>query len=306
MVNLLRTIVNFGVLQLTDSFRECQSFSIYCQVEREDLNASKNTKRQRPASFYGYAQGIYKGFVMWEKPITFQDELLYEWHHPNAVLYTTTDCQTKTILDTFDNLATALGLTPLGPYDGQVTLERAPLERILFKLFGKTTLYVRAHSVDAPEACTAPIIWVNREPPFSNLDNSRLAQRPPIVPVNEDDPNGYDLPSLPYDGVTDGGETYNVTPGVCDGCRIVLTWNAPGAPRFPGGPAAPSPNLIVDFPAADCPISLEVRPDDGLASFPKTGDFVVRNKNGVILNTFSSYEANPFEADIDNGFCVNY
>lgn len=303
MVEVGRAIVNFGVYRPTELQRQCRKFSLYCQVEREDSNASKNTKRQRPSSFYGYAQGIYRGYVVWEKPLSFADELIYEWENPDVVLLTSLDCQTKTILDTIDNLAVALGLTPLGPYEGETVAIRMPLDRVIFKLFGKTTVWVRGVFAPAPEACSNPINWVEPEAPGINLENSRLAQEPPIIPINEDDPAGYDLGSPPYDGNTDGGETYNPNPPECEGCSITLTYARPGDPRFPGGPPSANPNQVINYAANLCPISLEIRPDDGQASYEKSGDFVVRDKNGNILNTYSSYTFNPFTAEIDNGFC---
>lgn len=303
MAEVSRTIVNFGVLELSEEFRECLSLSIYCQIERKDLNASLNAKRQRPASFYGYAQGIENGYVIWEKPLTFENEEIFFWYNNESVLVTALDCQTKTILDTIDNLAVALGLAPLGPYNAEVRLVRAPTQRILFKLFGKTTLYVRAVSRPVPEPCSTDITWVDREAPAKDPGNPRIPSPPPPVPVNPSDPDGYDTPDPPYDGDDDGGESYK-PPLPCVDCRIIYSFTSPGQPRYPGGPNAPLGETTMVYPAGQCPLVLNTVPPLPGASWPVEAQYEIRDRNGTLVWDPTSYVANPLIIRIENGGCT--
>lgn len=304
MAEITRTIVNFGVIELPQSFRECQSLSIYCQVERQDDNASLNVKRPNAQSFYGYAQGIENGYVVWEKAISFQNEEIYFWQNVVGPVVTAIDCATKSILDTIDSLATALGATPGPPFSGEVRVERAHTQRVRFKLFGKTTLYVRAVNRAVPESCSTDIIWFDRQAPSVSTSNPRIPAPPPSVPINIADPLGYDVPDLPYDGVNDGGETYTPNRPVCTGCSIKVEHERPGEPRFPGGPPAVDPFAVFSFPAELCPISVTKTPDDGGASFPKDGDYTIRDKNGNIISQSTSFVFNPFTIEVDNGGCL--
>lgn len=303
MVEVNRVIVNRGVLEIPLDLRECESFSLYCQIERKDLNASINVKRPRGASFYGYAQGMEGGYVLWEKPLTFENEELYFWQNPYIVGLTSQDCQTKTILDTIDNLAIALGLTPLGPYTGEVVAERLPIDSVVFKLFGKTTLYLRAIFRPSPLACSVAITWKDRDKPVEPLSGGRTPFPPPPVPVNLVDPDGYDLGDPPYDGVDDDGDTYSPPRPNCTGCSLTITHDRPGEPRFPGGPPAVSPNAVVNFTAEQCPVRVESDSEQGGSPYEVDANYRVYDRNNTLLFGFTSYTFNAITVDVDNGEC---
>lgn len=298
-----RVIVNRGILRLTQEMRECQSFSLYTQVERKDLNASLNVKRPRPSSFYGYAQGLEGGYVVWEKPITFENEELWYWQNSHGVLLQAIDCAVFTIKEHVTGIAVQLGaiVQPIAP--AIIPIERLSIDTIAFKLFGKTTLYLRAIWRPVDEPCSAPLQWFDREDPARPLGGTNLPLPPPNIPVNIVDPDRYDLGDEPYSAPDDYGDTYTPPRPNCTGCTITITHAQPGQPRFPGGPPAVDPNAVLNFTPEQCPVRVETFPDLGGASFEVDANYRAYDRNNNIVFQGTSYVFNPFTVTVDNGEC---
>lgn len=304
MPEINRIIANYGVLQLTDEQRQCASFSLYTQVERFDLNRSQNFKRPRPKSFYGYAQGLENGYVLWEKELSFENEEAYFWRNDELLTLQGIECAVNGFQVPISGIATAVGAIYIPSPPSDVTVRMMPTTDIVFRLFGRTTLYLRAISRPAPPLCNGEYNWQNREQPAASVINRRSPLNPPPVPLNPADPNGYDLPDSPYDGLDDKGDTYVPIQPDCQGCSLTITHDRPGEPRFPGGPPAVSPNSVNNFDASQCPIRIESDSEQGGSPFEVDKNYRVYDKNNNLMFGFTSYEFNKITVDVDNGECL--
>lgn len=304
MPEVNRVIVNFGVLELTEEMRQCASFSLYAQVERADFNRSQNFKYPRPKSFYGYAIGLERGYVLWTKEISFENEELFFWRNEELLTLQAIECAVNGFQPPIQGIANAVGAIYLPSPPSEVTVKLMPTTDIVFKLFGKTTLYLRAVHRNPPPLCNGEYTWQEREQPVSGVLIRRDPLNPPNIPLNPADPNGYDLPDPPYDGENDEGDTYTPEQPDCQGCTVTITHERPGEPRFPGGPPAVNPNAVISYGPDDCPVSVETSPDTGGASFEVDANYTVRNKNGDVLFQATSYVFNPFTVVVDNGECL--
>lgn len=208
-----RTIVKKGVLLLPEEEKKGRELRLYSQVERTSLNASKNFKYSDPKSFYGYCQAFYGGFVIDQIAIEFENQLLFRWDNNDAQEQIRDACiHTRT-------LQAIRAVIPDNPIwtdslsDGESPITPRPIEFpvdfFAFVLFDKTTLIARTLTQELINECNIFVDW--KKAPVRSGNRPTPFHPPEVeeVPVNEDDPDGYDLGDAPYDPVSnDAGRSY--------------------------------------------------------------------------------------------------
>lgn len=209
--SIRRNIVNYGVLRLTQDQRKVTGFTLWGRVERTDSNASFNYKLSYPESFYGYAQGIRRGHVLWTKMLKYNDELIFRYENPfqEQLLYQL--CFRSEILSEILDIKANFGIE----YDEGILsvvpeLALFELDGVAFRLFGKTTLVVDAFGQPPPNPCSFSVDWKEPEGPEKEEGEKPWKPKPPPpVIINGNDPRGYDLPDPPYvEEDQDDGLTY--------------------------------------------------------------------------------------------------
>jgi len=228
-----RAIVRYGIYSFDPEDLECFRLRVYTFAKRKPTGAYENFKYQKPQSFYGYAQLMFGQWVVETKQLQYEQELLWEFTNELAQSSILLYCSVQ---QTRDNIATLSQCIPgceFNPTDPpQPGLWRFPYDRIVFKLFSNTTLIVNTDRQEFVNPCEVPKTWA---------DDGYIPPEPSgeAVPENPNEP-GYDLPTLPYDTVTDDfNETYNPErpdepPGVQ--CWVFDGFSIPA----PGSPIPPS------------------------------------------------------------------
>lgn len=204
-----RVIANFGIFKVPQDSRKAREFKLYGRVERKDRNASFNYKSQFESSFYGYIQKIYRGCVVWTKPISFEDELLdsYNFEQKQSEIYDF--CRWKYLAVEVFAIGQLQGTNPRNPDDFEPSaLTLLDVDYYAVKLFGKTTLILDLYWDEFDRDCIPELVF---EEPLGPLRDATglFPVQPENVPLNEEDPLGYDLPDPSYDGEGDEGLSYD-------------------------------------------------------------------------------------------------
>lgn len=219
-----RTIVKKGVILLTPQQRQVTGFTVWCQIERIPGNRSINLKYPRPKSWYGIVQRLVRGYVVETIPLEYENQLIYDFRNPD---------QEQTIFDLclFNALAVGLGgsfgsllnavgdllqATTLLEVEGPPKIETALFNRMetdafLVKLFNDTTAVFRVYGQEPPNPCDIDVDWAEPAGPALPSPDSPTTPSPaPNIPPNDRDPDGLDLPDLPYNrDDDDDGDSYD-------------------------------------------------------------------------------------------------
>lgn len=197
-----RVIVNFGVYQFTNEQRAQRRLRLTSQVERMPDNQSLNFRLQKPRSFYGWAQVMSGPWVIETIELLYEYQLLIDWENTVNQQQIFHYC---TQLNTAQNAAQILAAVSGGAeiLPGQtINIERAPFDRVVFKLFSNTTLIIADTTEPFINPCGAPTEIDTLTPPLSEPSPLDVPENPLDSPYDVPDPP-YDLPSA------DDGETYN-------------------------------------------------------------------------------------------------
>lgn len=207
-----RNIVSYGVLLLSEQDRECVDVSVYAQIERDPGNGYENYKYPFPEGFFGYWQALYRGFVIASGPISQKNQFLFRQSNDLIAPVGLLHCWHTATYELLNRVAAVNSLQNDNPAKLPyiLTYSRLNVDSFAFHLRPGTTLQVTAYGVDAGNPCDLEVVWVDPPGPAANPDDPLAPLPPSDVPVNPKDPNGWDLPSVPYNRATDdSGKSYD-------------------------------------------------------------------------------------------------
>lgn len=208
---LQRNIVKKGILVLEDENREVSQWQLWGQVEREPESTSASFRYPVPQKFYGYAQGLFRGYVVWTVPLQYPNQLIAQNYDVELQKFPSHVCLHQFTYDLLQKVAfTAFVADNPGKHPLGLQASRIELDAIAVCLLPGCTYSLRFIGRDLNIPCENPIEWNEPLGPPSNGDPTAPAVPPAPVPVNPYDPNGWDLPDVPYDRDSDdNGYSYD-------------------------------------------------------------------------------------------------
>lgn len=197
-----RTIVQYGVYQFDDQEKRAYRLRLMAQVLRHPDTEYQNLKYQKYKGFYGYAQLMNGDFVHQVVPIEFEKQCIFEYFaHDNLNTLYNSALQLGT-LQTISNAVQTLGGGGLVIIGSTLPFFPMPYDRVVVRLHSNTTLLLFTEVITLPDLGEVP----------QQFDDGSAEPTPTSPSTAEPNPldEGYDIPSNPYDPLTDdNGESYD-------------------------------------------------------------------------------------------------
>jgi hypothetical protein len=178
------TIEGQGVFIVPSVAQECAAMRVVCQVTRDRVNKSLNTKLLPDRSFFGYANTIINARKLQTISLEYGKQVLYEFDNHLAQLAMQVHCSTENINENLGVLYQGLSSPiPGGVYPTYTAfflqppwLPRAPLDEVWIQLEGGCKLAVWCEYVEIDFLCeSAKNTFVPRE---NDREDSRSLPNP--------------------------------------------------------------------------------------------------------------------------------
>ena len=202
-----RNIQYYGLIRPPLNANNIKWWRLTADIIRPQISEYRNDRYPVPQGFWGYVQSMYAGRVLQTYRISYKNEILAYNIDTDLFLQQNVSCSLEAFLTTAVNFAIALNLPPIqrnNPIKDWRNLS-LPIEEFRIRLLTEQTVFKFTYEWEAQENCEVPLSIPASEPP----------PPPPPKPdeVAPTTPNSGIPPiSDAYDGIDDGGLTYNPDP----------------------------------------------------------------------------------------------
>jgi hypothetical protein len=204
-----RTIQWYGLLEIPADISALKYWRLYADLIRYPQTPYQNNRYPIPRSFFGYVQHMIGDKLYKNYAYEYPSQFIADHSNVEYFLHQSMSCFYEGMLNSFQNLGTALNLAPFNRFNSISDWTSYEINPSQFKirLLTQDTIAKFTFEYDTQNQCPG-----NNVPP-----------PPPPIPPPQTKPIGYPLPpgdntsptpniSPPYQGPDDNGETYNPSP----------------------------------------------------------------------------------------------